>query len=328
MTPIAAAPPQLNGYTFQRTLGSGGFADVHLYTQHRPQRPVAVKVLRAGLGDSALASFESEANLMAALSTHSSIVPIFVADVSPDGRPFLVMEYYSSPPLEKRIKAQPLSVSETLEYGIQLAGAVETAHRQGIIHRDIKPANVLISAGRKPVLTDFGISASAATGPVQGGMSVAWSAPEQINLQPTDGRADVYSLAATVYAMLSGHSPVIVPGQSNDQAAVMHRVFNVAPPRIARDDVPESLQRVLAVAMAKDPGQRYPSNSSTTRCTKTRLRSPTTEPPRCAAPGRSTPTRWPCSPAPPPHTPRPRRRHPRCPRHQRPPGSAGWGCPR
>jgi serine/threonine protein kinase len=259
MTPIAAAPPQLNGYTFQRTLGSGGFADVHLYTQHRPQRPVAVKVLRAGLGDSALASFESEANLMAALSTHSSIVPIFVADVSPDGRPFLVMEYYSSPPLEKRIKAQPLSVSETLEYGIQLAGAVETAHRQGIIHRDIKPANVLISAGRKPVLTDFGISASAATGPVQGGMSVAWSAPEQINLQPTDGRADVYSLAATVYAMLSGHSPVIVPGQSNDQAAVMHRVFNVAPPRIARDDVPESLQRVLAVAMAKDPGQRYPS---------------------------------------------------------------------
>ena len=259
MSRIAAAPPNLNGCTWLRTLGSGGFADVHLYQQHRPQRSVAVKVLRAGLGAAALASFESEANLMAALSTHSSIVPIFVADVSPDGRPFLVMEYYPSPHLEKRIKTQPMTVSETLEYGIQLAGAVETAHRQGIIHRDIKPANVLISAARKPVLTDFGISASAATGPVQGGMSVAWSSPEQINLQPTDGRADVYSLAATVFAMLTGHSPVIVPGQTNDQASVMHRVFNVPVPRIARDDVPDSLQRVLGVAMAKEPGQRYPS---------------------------------------------------------------------
>ncbi len=156
-TPRSA--PKIPGLVFVQPLGSGGYADVFLYEQQSPRMPVAVKVLKAeGLTDTLRRQFVEEADTMAALGDHPYIVQVFRSGTSDDGRPYLVMKYYPPPNLAMRARADRFSVEEVLRTGIQLASAVETAHRARITHRDIKPANVLVSAYGAPGLTDFGIA--------------------------------------------------------------------------------------------------------------------------------------------------------------------------
>ena len=109
----ASTPPRLPGYEYLRVLGLGGFADVFLYQQELPRREVAVKVLLAGsLDDEVRRRFQQEANLMAQLSHHPSIVTIYHAAIAADGRPFLVMEYCSRPGLAERYRQERISVAE------------------------------------------------------------------------------------------------------------------------------------------------------------------------------------------------------------------------
>lgn len=256
-----SAPPDLEGFQYLELLGIGGFADVFLYEQSRLRRKVGVKVLLRDLGAGAQNAFEAEANLMAQLSNHPSIVSIYQAGAASDGRPYLVMEYCPPPHLAIRIKAKPLTVGKALEIGVQIASAVETAHRLGIVHRDIKPANILFTQYNRPALTDFGISATMGDPSVQGmGMSVPWAPPEQLSsgheLVPA---SDVYSLAATIWTTLTSHSPFEVRGGPNDPYSMSRRIKSDPPPPTGREDVPESLERVLRTAMAKRPDMRYQS---------------------------------------------------------------------
>lgn len=257
-----APPPQIDGFEHVQLLGSGGFSDVFLYEQQRPRRRVAVKVLLHDLaGSDARERFDHEANLMAQLSTHPSIVTIYEADVAKDGRPYLAMEYCSRPNLGSTYRRDPLSVAEALRIGIQVAGAVETAHRAGILHRDIKPANILVTEYHRPALTDFGISATTdGVGEEVEGMSIPWSPPESFMEPPSSSVAsDVWALGATIYSLLAGRSPFEMPGGRNGGADLISRIERVPVPSTGRSDVPESLEQVLATAMAKDPLARYPS---------------------------------------------------------------------
>jgi serine/threonine-protein kinase PknK len=258
----AASPPLLEGFTYLSVLGSGGYSDVFLYEQARPKREVAVKVLlESGLTDVGRRQFAAEADLMARVSTHPYIVTIYDAAVSSDGRPFLVMEYYQRDTMAKRARQERLSVPDVLRIGVQVASAVETAHRAGILHRDIKPANILMSEYGRPGLTDFGISANRADiDDDEGGMSVPWSPPEVFRPGAvTDERADVYSLAATVWNLLAGRSPFEIPGGDNRTLSMIRRIEGSAVPAIGRDDVPESLERILRQCMSKLPEARLPS---------------------------------------------------------------------
>ncbi|MGR0219447.1 protein kinase domain-containing protein [Agromyces sp. ZXT2-6] len=276
-----SSPPDLPGYTPLGLLGSGGFADVFLYEQRLPRRKVAVKVLLADdIDQGTRAQFVAEANLMARLSAHPFIVTIFHADVSADGRPYFVMEYCSGPSLSERYKRQPLTVEDALRIGIRLAGAVATAHAAGILHRDIKPANVLTNDYGWPALSDFGISSDlegelpvhtmsftgdpAATGSGTGsdraavGMSVPWSPPELFEDDPRpDTRSDVFALAATVHTLLAGRTPFEVPGRSNGPLDLIGRIERGRITPIDRDDVPATLQQVLATGMAARREDRY-----------------------------------------------------------------------
>lgn len=257
-----AAPPQIPGFEYVKLLGLGGFADVFEYRQDLPSRSVAVKVLLASsLDDETRARFSTEANLMAQLSHHPSIVTIHHADISADGRPYLVMEYCSRPGIGARYRTERITVQETLRTGIRLASAVESAHRLGILHRDIKPANILTTDFGYPALTDFGIAAATGGAGAAGtGMSIPWSPPELLQSDPHgDTRADVYSLGATVYSMLAGRSPFEIAGQPNGAADLIYRIERSPLPNIDRDDVPTSLQAVLARSMSKDPVRRYPT---------------------------------------------------------------------
>lgn len=251
--------PTLPGFTFVRALGSGGFADVFLYEQNLPRRQVAIKVLLPEVVNPRVRDmFQAEAELMAQLSTHPSILSVFEAGVSNDGRPYLVTEVCSSG-YGERFRAETISVAEALRAGIRIASAVETAHRANVLHRDIKPANVLITAYGHPVLSDFGIASSLyhSDNSQAIGLSVPWSAPEVIR-ETTSGTSasEVWSLAATVYSLLAGRTPFEVAGKDNSPGHIAGRILKSKPQPIGRSDVPAVLEETLLNAMSKDPTQR------------------------------------------------------------------------
>lgn len=256
---LPSAPPPLPGFTPVRVLGAGGFADVFLFEQNMPRRQVAVKVmLPEVVNDQVRRMFEVEADLMATLSAHPSILTVYEAGVSSDGRPYLVMELCSSS-LGQSYRRQPLPVAEVLRIGVKIGGALHTAHQQGILHRDVKPSNILITAYGAPVLSDFGISSttrgSAAAQAV--GLSIPWSAPEVVAEQ-TQGTvaSEVWALAATLYSLLAGRSPFEEAGTTSAPGDLARRIVKSRLPPIGRDDVPASLERVLTGALSKKPGER------------------------------------------------------------------------
>ena len=271
-------PPEIEGYTFQRLIGRGGFSDVYLYRQHMPSRDVAVKVLRTeDFSEASRAQFAAEANLMARVSSHTAIASIFAADVDDEGEPYLVMEYCPGGSLGGIYRKSPLSVARTLRLGVRLASALECAHRVGIVHRDVKPANILFTEYDMAVLSDFGIStiddefpeATLARQQVYSGgiedsttvgMSLPWAAPESLGERPVaDTRSDRFSLAATLYTLVEGRSPREVPDGPNGATAIRARIQSGFIAQMQRPGVPEPLQDVLRQGMSYDPGQRFSS---------------------------------------------------------------------
>ena len=258
---LPAPPPRIPGFTFIKSLGQGGFADVYLYQQDSPRRVVAVKVLIAEMaGTEAAARLRREADAMAGLSQHQNIVTVFQSGTAADGRAFMVMEYYPRAALSQGLKTSQRSLASVLSIGIQLAGAVESAHRLGIMHRDIKPANILVDRAGRPVLGDFGIAmtdAEAAKGGAQG-MSIPYSPPEAFDVDPHPlPQSDVWSLAATIYALLTGRAPFEIPGGDNRPHIMIDRIRSAPYTPVGRQDMPASLDQVLATAMSKSPTARY-----------------------------------------------------------------------
>lgn len=256
MTPTG---PELPGMTLVQLLGVGGFAEVYLYERHYPRGRVAVKVLRSAvLSDVQRRQFVAEADAMAELAEHPFIVPVYGAGTTPDGRPYLVMAYYPHD-LARRMREKPLAVPEVLRFGIQLASAVETAHRSGIVHRDIKPSNVLLNSYGVMGLSDFGIASRPAdrAADEQVGVSLPWS-PREVLIGESDGsvRSDVYSLGATLWTLLVGRAPFNQPGGDNSDRAMISRIVHGRPAETRRPDVPASLDRLLLQTMAKDPAHR------------------------------------------------------------------------
>jgi serine/threonine protein kinase len=245
-----------------RALGSGGFADVFLFEQNMPRRQVAVKVLLSEVvNDQVRQLFQAEANLMAQLSSHPSVLTVFQAGVSADGRPYLVMEYCSSN-LSQRYRAEPLGVADVLRIGVMIASAVETAHRAGILHRDIKPSNILVTPYGHPVLSDFGIAATLSESERSDvvGLSIPWSAPEVLVDDVAGSVAsEVWSLGATLYSLLAGRSPFEQPGTDNTSAELMARINKAKVPELGRTDVPPRLEHILRRAMSRRPEARQRS---------------------------------------------------------------------
>lgn len=262
MARLPGPPPTIPGFHFLTPLGSGGFADVYLYEQDMPRRKVAVKVLHEGaLENTGTQVFVNEANAMAALSTHPSILTIYHASISADGRPYFVLEY-AKESMGKRFREEYLPVDEVVATGVQMGSALESVHRSHLLHRDIKPSNILLNEYGNPLLSDFGIVGGRDE---QGGESIAlsvpWSAPEVVTGESVGSVAtEVWSLGATLYALLAGRSPFEAQaGQSNADDALKKRIAKAKYTPIGRGDVPVELEGVLAKAMAKKPSDRYHS---------------------------------------------------------------------
>lgn len=256
---LPSQPPVLPGFSHAHILGSGGFADVFLYEQNMPRRQVAVKVMLSEIvNDQVREMFQAEANLMAQLSAHPAILTVYQAGVSADGRPYLVMEL-CSPALSDRYRRERIPVTEILQIAVKIGGAVETAHRAGVLHRDIKPSNILLTAYGHPVLSDFGIASTLSESGYREavGMSIPWSAPEVL-MDETSGTvsSEVWAFGATIYSLLAGRSPFEIPGEHNASTDLISRINRAKPQAIGRSDIPESLENVLKKSMSRRPEQR------------------------------------------------------------------------
>ena len=255
-------PPELPGHTWLRALGSGGFADVHLYRQELPAREVAVKVARS-VGDQVeYAQIRHEADVMTSIAGHPAVVELYSIGTSPDGRPYLEMEFCPVANVAEQVRRMPMAVDRALDVVIRLCGGVEMLHRNGYVHRDIKPANVMFDSYNYPVLGDFGVASriGALEKGSLDGFSVLWAPPEQHNrsthAHPTQ---DVWALATTLWTFLSGRSPFEDPVGDNSAASVAARVYEGRIRGLSRPDAPKELERVLRHAMQLDPRKRTAS---------------------------------------------------------------------
>ncbi len=253
----------LEGFDSLELIGSGGFSRVYKARQSGFERDVALKVLSVGLDSpTKQRAFERECRAMGVLSQHPNIVTVFNAAFTDDRRPCIVMQYYAGGTLGDRVKGDgPLSVEAGLSLGIQMAGALETAHRNGVIHRDIKPTNLFVSDYGQPALGDFGISSFDDDRTITGGgggLTVHYAPPELIEGDSATPMSDVYSLAATLFTLWVGRRPFPRPtGQSVGELA--RRILIEAAPRLEVDGAPPALADLVRRAMAKDPTDRPPT---------------------------------------------------------------------
>ena len=228
-------------------------------------RRVAVKILRDDLAadPNTRARFRHEA-ISAARLNHPNVVATYDTG-DDDGTAYIVMELIDGPTVRQLLRERgPLPVREVLRIGVQVADALEAAHRAGLVHRDVKPPNVLVPPAGPVKVTDFGIAKAVGvdeltrTGTVMG--TARYLAPEQVNGQPTDARTDVYGLGLLLYEMLCGRPPF---GGDTDVATAMARLTTSAPPiRPQRPDVPAALDDIVHRCMARDPARRFASAST------------------------------------------------------------------
>lgn len=256
---VPGSVPELPGYEWVRTLGAGGFADVHLYHQQVPSRDVAVKVVRTTQDRYGRDVLAREADAMAVVSGHPAVVALHAVGATADGRPYLVMEHCPVADVGAQVRAHPLAVRRALEVMIPICAGVEMLHRRGVVHRDIKPSNIMLNAFGRPVLGDFGVSL--ATGSVSrgsdDGFSVLWAPPEQqLSGTPAHPTQDVWALASTMWTLLTGRSPFEDPLGDNSAVAIAARVQEGRLPGLGRADAPAALEEALQRALDTDPRGR------------------------------------------------------------------------
>ena len=256
------ATTEIGGFHEVEEIGHGGMAVVYRAVEPGTRQIVAIKLMSVELsGDSGFRKrFQREADVLQRLR-HPAIVPI-LGHGEHLGQPYLVMPYLSGGSLADRLKGGPRPPGEVALLA-RIAGALDSAHRQGIIHRDVKSTNILFDAAGRPYLTDFGIVKlldEAGTAVTQTGASLGtpgYMSPEQVRAQPLDGRCDVYALGVVLFEMLTGRLPFIA---TNPYAQAFQHVSDPVP--IARAFNPalaDGWQPIIERALAKERENRYPT---------------------------------------------------------------------
>ena len=264
--PLIAAESVLGGrYRLVRLIAGGGMAQVWESHDEILARAVAVKVLHPHLAEDGafLERFRREA-VAAARLAHPNVVAVFDTGVD-CGVAYIVMELVSGRTLRELLAAQgALGPARAVQIAAQVAEALDYAHAQGIVHRDVKPANILIADDGRVKVADFGIAKAASTvfgsnaeltqtGAIVG--TAKYLSPEQVNGEPQDRRADIYSLGVVLYEMLCGRPPFT--GDSELAVAMQHVRAAPIGPRQVRAGIPRPLEAAVLKAMAKAPADRF-----------------------------------------------------------------------
>jgi serine/threonine protein kinase/Tol biopolymer transport system component len=268
-----AAGTRLGAYEVISPIGAGGMGEVYKARDTRLERTIAIKVLPEHFADrGALRErFEREAKTIASLN-HPHICTLY--DVGREGgTDYLVMEYIEGETLAQRLAKGPLPLQQVLQYAIEIADALDKAHRKGITHRDLKPGNITLTKGGTKLL-DFGLAklkqevapASAqltelptakdpltAQGTLLG--TLQYMAPEQVEGKEVDARTDIFAFGAVVYEMTTGKRAF----EGKTQASLIAKILEIDPPPISslQPMTPPALDRVVKKCLAKEPDDRW-----------------------------------------------------------------------
>src|SRR5450830_1917193 len=269
---MLSAGSRLGPYEIVSPLGAGGMGEVYKARDTRLGREVAIKVLPTHLSDDPelKARFEREARAISSLS-HPHICALF--DVgSHEGTEYLVMELLEGQTLAQRLEKGPLPAEQALKFGIEIAEALDRAHRRGIIHRDLKPGNVMLTKSGVKLL-DFGLAKNLTPGRTEGLTSLPteaerpltekgtilgtfqYMAPEQLEGKDADARTDIFSFGCVLYEMATAKKAFTGASQASLVTAIMSRepepISAVAPM------APPALDRLVKTCLAKDPEDRW-----------------------------------------------------------------------
>jgi eukaryotic-like serine/threonine-protein kinase len=253
------------GYRVERLLGIGGMGSVYLAQNPELPRLDAIKVLSGELSRQPefRARFVREADVASGLS-HPNIVSVYSRGEAEDGSLWIAMQYVDGTDADDALKSGTMTPTRAVHVIAEVAKALDYAHQHKVVHRDVKPGNFLLSGepgdDERVLLGDFGIAKAlddvglTMTGSVVATM--AYAAPEVLSGHAFDGRADIYSLACTLFRLLTGKTPF---SAANGPAAVMMAHLHRPPPRVTdlAPRLPAALDGIIATGMAKDPAQRF-----------------------------------------------------------------------
>ena len=264
---------KLGPYEIVAPIGAGGMGEVYKGKDTRLERTVAIKVLpqKSIPSPEARQRFEREAKTISQL-THPHICGLY--DVgSQDGVEYLVMEYLEGDTLAARLANGALPLDQTLRYGIEIADALDRAHRQGIVHRDLKPGNVMLTRGGVKLL-DFGLARDFSASPSSDGSftalptatpnitqdgailgTVQYMAPEQLEGKACDARTDIFALGSVLYEMATGRKAFSGSSQASLISSIMKE--EPAPITALAPMSPPALDRVVRISLSKDPDDRW-----------------------------------------------------------------------
>src|ERR1700681_2565334 len=272
---------RLGPYEILSAIGAGGMGEVYRAKDTRLDRVVAIKVLPPHLADSSelRERFEREARTIASVN-HPHICTLF--DIGhQDGIDYLVMEYLEGETLAQRLLKGSLPLEQVLQFAIEIADALDKAHRKGVTHRDLKPGNIMLTkSGTK--LLDFGLAKLkqevapantrlsqlptvneplTAQGTIVG--TLQYMAPEQLEGKGVDARTDIFAFGAVVYEMATGKRAF----EGKSQASVISAIMSSDPPPIStlQPMTPPALDRVVKTCLAKEPDDRWQSASDLRR---------------------------------------------------------------
>jgi tetratricopeptide (TPR) repeat protein len=270
--------PTIAGYDVRSALRHGGQGEVFSAVQQSTGQRVAIKVLRQDSlsTGSGRRRFEREIEAIVGLR-HPNIVRVFDSGVTPDERPYYVMEYIDGVPLDEYISSRPGSARQMLRLFVSICDAVAHAHQRGVVHRDLKPANIVIDDDGAPRVVDFGVaklfaseaiaSSTQLTAPDGFVGTLAYAAPEQIGGDGSDAdtRSDVYALGMVLFFLLTGAYPYETADTPAEVIRAITEQTPEPPSRRCRDggggDLPigDEIDTIVLKALAKDPERRYQS---------------------------------------------------------------------
>lgn len=264
-------------YEIIEQIGAGGMGEVYLAKDTRLERKTAIKILRGNVGqdEKRMQRFVREAKSASALN-HPNIITIYEIGET-DNTHFIATEYIEGDTLRERLRGAPINLKSALEIAIQVASALDAAHRTGIVHRDIKPENVMIRPDGLLKILDFGIAKLSEPPAVAGGLSVndseaataikaytrtgmiigtaAYMSPEQARGQTVDARSDIFSFGLVLYEMLAGKPPF----EGESAIEIIGAILNKEPVPLSRQtpEVPHEIERIINKTLRKDREERY-----------------------------------------------------------------------
>ncbi|HXM41311.1 MAG TPA: serine/threonine-protein kinase [Bryobacteraceae bacterium] len=261
-----SAGQRLGPYRILSVIGRGGMGLVYLAERAdgKFEQRVAIKVVQAGLGGPLAGRLEQECRILATLD-HPNIARLLDAGATQDGLPYFIMEYIAGQPIDRFCDDRKLSVRERIRLMLPVCEAVQLAHQSLVVHRDLKPDNILVTAEGIPKLLDFGIAKVLSEAPAASPQTVTrvltpeYGSPEQVRGELVSTGTDIYGLGGVLYKLLTGMAPHQIEDKSPVDALRAICEEDIRRPSSLRPELAGDLDRILQMALRKEPQRRYGS---------------------------------------------------------------------